>query len=110
MRYLAIPFLFLALAVTGCQAPKQIANAVVQEFVDQATDLSVPSVQYRLEKGRWPKDYPELSEYVQQSGGQLRQYDQVKFTEFPDGRFQIYSVAGANTNLMTFNYKFEEKK
>ena len=113
MRRLTILFLCVLLGVpafSGCQAPKHIADSIVREIVSQATDLSVPSIKYRSENGRWPKDYSELSAFAQQSGGHLRRYNRVEFTELPGDRFQIYSIADGSTNLMTFTYRKDGEK
>jgi len=52
---------------------------------------------------RWPKDYAELSGFVQKSDGKLKlgHYDQVKFTSLPDGTLEIWQVSGGATSVGT---------
>ena len=48
---------------------------------------------------RYPKDYAELSAFVQQSGKwKLGHYEQVEFAHFPDDRLAIWDISGGVTN------------
>ena len=93
---------------------KKIAGEVLM------LDLSIPSEMYRSERGRWPKDYSELSAYIQQSakafavverfGGNVRHYDRVEFTELPGDALQIYAIGDGCTNRMTMKLGVSDQK
>src|SRR6266536_199450 len=60
---------------TGCisdRSAQQIAGAVVRQVIGDATDLGVSATAFRLETKRWPKDYAELSAFVQRSSGKFQ--------------------------------------
>ena len=67
-------------------------------------DWTVPLLVYRSEKGHWPKDYSELSAFVEQSGGCLHGYDLVEFAELPGDTLQVYVFADGYTNRMTMTF------
>ncbi len=52
---------------------------------------------------RWPKDYAELSTFVQQSDGKLElgHYDYVDFTDSQDGSLEVCTVCEGFTYRMT---------
>jgi len=52
---------------------------------------------------RWPKDYAELSEFVQKSDGKLKlgHYDQVEFKNMPNDALEIWQVSGGTTTFGT---------
>src|SRR6266542_3200503 len=99
----------------GCvsnRPAQQIACAVVRHVIGDATDLGVSATAFRLESKRWPKDYVELSAFVQGSAGrfQLAQYDRVEFTKLPDGGLEIYGIAPGRTNRTTLTMKEADQK
>jgi hypothetical protein len=100
-NFVILSLLFGFLLSNGCISEQTGNQMMSQMFM---TDLSVPSLTYRTEKGHWPKDYSELSEFVQQSGGQLRRYDRVEFTELPGDTFHVSAVADGFTNQFTVTY------
>jgi len=109
MKELAL--ILLSASLCGCMSDREGKQIVSKMLM---LDLSVPSQMYRSEKGRWPKDYSELSAFVKQSaeasavvqrfGGDLRHYDHVEFTELPDDKLQIYAVGDGCTNRTTMRY------
>ena len=55
---------------------------------------------------RWPKDFAELSAFIQQSSGKwkLGHYEQVEFAHFPNGLLLgIYDVSDGITNSGTLS-------
>jgi len=100
---------------TACisdRSAQQIAGAVVRQAVGDATDLGASATAFRLETKRWPKDYAELSAFVQRSAGkfQLAQYDRVEFMKLPDGGLEIYGIAPGRTNQTTLTLKEADQK
>ena len=67
-----------------------------------ATDLLYCSGSFRNKNERWPKDYAELSEFVQLSNGYLwlGKYERVELTQLPEDVLQISFVRTGSTNQM----------
>src|SRR5277367_471809 len=67
--------------------------------LDDTMNLIGPSVAFQEQHHRWPKDYTELSVFVQQSNGEFKiaHFKQVVFTDLQDGSLKIDTV-GVETN------------
>jgi hypothetical protein len=83
----------------------QIADAIVTEGISPPIELGRSVEAFRKATNRWPKDYEKLSDYVKKSGtgSASKRYDQIVFTEKPDGGLEIYATAPGVTNRMTFS-------
>jgi hypothetical protein len=68
-------------------------------------DLIFCSGAFMRKNERWPKDYHELSDFVEQSGGYLAlgKYERVAFTELPNDAVQIIFVPHGSTNELKFS-------
>jgi hypothetical protein len=68
-------------------------------------DLLFCSGAFMRKNDRWPKDYPELSQFVDQSGGYLAlgKYERVEFTQLPNDGVQIAFVPHGSTNELKFS-------
>jgi hypothetical protein len=105
--------LLFSLAFNGCMSDKA-AEDFGREFglafsapiyhatALTATDLLYCSASFRRKNERWPKDYMELSEFVQQSNGYLwlRKYERVELMQLPEDVLQISFVRTGATNEM----------
>ena len=93
---IASPFSALARSISGAQ------------------DLAYATAAFQRKMGRWPKDYVELSEFVQKTDGLLvlGEYDHVDFSEQPAGGLQVVFVPHGQTNHVSFTFpaKTEETK
>jgi hypothetical protein len=67
-------------------------------------DLLFCSGAFMRRKERWPKDYPELLEFVEQSEGylELSKYERVEFGQLGNNGIQITFVPGGSTNELQF--------
>jgi len=86
-------------------------NAIVQQLAG-AHDLAYATAAFWRKNERWPRDYPELSAFVQKSDGLLvlGNYDQVDFALLPEGGLEICSVIHGRTNRTTFpRVKIDQK-
>jgi hypothetical protein len=96
-----------AAVLSGCmsqRAGNQIVNAPYSQGSANSMDLWSASFAFRARYHGWPKDYPELSTFVQQSEGKfkLEHYDRVDFIALPNNGCEIYSVSGGFTNRTIF--------
>src|SRR6266481_7902836 len=112
MRYARKTALVLAatsaFALTGCisdKAAREIAEGLASPFNSLATQLSgaqdlvYATGAFWRKNERWPKDYTELSAFVQASDGLLvlGQYDRVDFVEQPEGGLEVSSTVHSRT-------------
>jgi hypothetical protein len=67
---------------------------------------------FRGQYQRWPRDYVELSAFMQQAGekSQFGHYDKVDLTNLPDGSLEVCTVSEGTTNRMTLSVSGVEKK
>ena len=116
---LCTTYLLLALAsvsaamLSGCVSARQLGDAIYNQVLADPMDLWVCSCAFRAEYHRWPKDYTELSTFVQHSDGEFKlgHYERVDFVELPNDGLKICSVRKDCTNQMTFTIdKVEEKR
>jgi hypothetical protein len=89
---------------SGCVSGHQIGGAFYDQVLADPMDLWGCSCAFRLQQRRWPKDYAELSAFVQRSNGELKlgHYEQVDFVELPNDSLRIWSVSNGCTNQATF--------
>ncbi len=68
-------------------------------------DLLFCSGAFRRRNERWPKDYSELTQFVDESGGYLAlgKYERVEFTPLPNDGVQIAFVPYGLTNELKFS-------
>ncbi len=68
-------------------------------------DLLFCSGAFMRKNERWPKDYRELSQFVDQSGGYLAlgKYERVEFTPLPNDGVQIAFVPDGSSNELRFS-------
>jgi len=62
----------------------------------RAYDLAYCTTVFFRKEGRWPLDYAELQDFVEQSGGflALEPYEDVQFTPVPPDRLEISYRSG----------------
>jgi hypothetical protein len=114
MRLLTI-YLFLilvtgyAVLTDGCKS--DFGNGVAEQIA-YPISLAVLCDEFWNQNHRWPKDYVELSEFVQRSRAEqsdkklmLDHYTTVVLTQLEDGNLEIYSITEGVTNL---NYTIGE--
>lgn len=97
------------LVVTGCvskRASNNLGYAVTERIFGKMMDIPFWADAFRGNKGRLPKDYAELCQFVSQqtnSKVQLEPYSRVEFAVLPTGQRQAkcYSLAG-NERVMTW--------
>jgi hypothetical protein len=77
-----------------------------------ATDLLYCCGSFRKKTERWPKDYTELSEFVEQSNGYLwlRDYERVNLTHLPEDVLEISFVPRGGTNEMKLRLTDKPKR
>jgi len=105
--------LLFSLAFNGCMSDKAAEDfgrelglafsaPIYHTTALTATDVLYCSASFRNKNERWPKDYTELSEFVQQSNGYLwlRKYERVELTQLPEDVLQISFVRTGSTNEM----------
>ena len=109
MSYLTKVALAVAsLALSGCMSDreaKDMAETLAAPFnslsnqLSGAYDLTYATGAFWRKNQRWPKDYEELSGFVQSSGGLLAlgRYERVDFFPQPEGGLEIFSVAQGRT-------------
>jgi len=110
-------------AFSGCisnQAAKEISQTVsaplyvIARTFAGAQDLGYATEAFRRRNGRWPKDFAELSTFVQKSDGflVLGHYDRVDFFELPEDALRVAFVPEGQTNQvkLTFSPKEIEPK
>ena len=80
------------------------AKAIYDQMWGNQINLGISLSVFQAKHHRWPKDYPELSEFDQEVGGMpvLANYDRVDFKELTNGNLEVYTVIGTRTNTMTF--------
>jgi hypothetical protein len=89
---------------------KGFGDAVAPSFQKMAEgwsggfELAYTAKAFRRMNGRWPKDYTELSAFVQQSQGflELEEYDRVDFTQLPDDKLEVAFLSPGKTNRVSF--------
>jgi hypothetical protein len=69
--------------------------------------LLYPIVSFQLKNGRWPKDYAELTDFVQRSDGYLMlgQYERVDFSPLPKDGLEVHYVPKGRTNEVKFTLR-----
>ena len=69
-----------------------------------AIDLIYCANSFRHKNERWPKDYAELSDFVQQSNGYLMlgEYERVELKQLPDDKLEVHYVPHGHTNETKF--------
>ena len=91
--------------------PKALGRTVGQIFGPLYTISMLKNGEFNLlyctgsfhhKNNRWPKDYPELSAFVQQSEGYLilGDYAHVDFTALPDDGFKVCFIPKGSTNAV----------
>jgi len=87
---------------------------VIARSMGGSQELAYATAAFQRKHSRWPKDYAELSLFVQQSDGLLflGEYDRVDFSQLSDGGLQIAFVPRGQTNQVSFTFspKDGEKK
>jgi hypothetical protein len=98
--------------LSGCISDHQITDAFYNQALADPMDLWVCSCAFRAQYHYWPKDYAELSSFVQYSNGEFKlgHYERVDFTELPNGSLMICSVSNGCTNQATFTMDNAQKK
>jgi len=106
MKTLAL--ILLSAALCGCMSDREVNRMVNRAHL---FDLTLPSQMYRDEKGRWPKDYSELSAFVQQSAAAssmarnfASHYEHAELIVLPDDTLQIHAVGDGWTNCIVMRY------
>ena len=95
------------------QAAKELGETITSPLnsiardLSRSRDLAYAMSAFQRKNGRWPKDYAELSKFVEDTDGllQLAKYDRVDFIERPEGALEIHSVIEGRTNQMMFTRK-----
>jgi hypothetical protein len=112
-RYALLGFITACVAAfTGCAANRvavglgpAVAEAIKPMF-EPPFALAISANKFREARKHWPKDYEELSRFLEQSDDktykvlQSVQFDRVAFSETPDGKLEIsaeYSPASGGT-------------
>jgi len=114
----AMASLICSLGFTGCvsdKAAKDINREFVMAFSAPLvlataftyTDLIYCSRSFRKKTERWPKDYAELSNFVQQSNGYLwlDTYERVDLAQLPEDVLAVSLVPRGSTNEIKFRLK-----
>jgi hypothetical protein len=114
---------FLAVCVVaGCctsdPAGRELGDSITAAVASltrqfsRAQDISYATAAFERKKGRWPTDYAELTNFVNQSEGylQLEHYDQVRFSQTPEGDLMIECVGQGRTNLLAFSHKEKQQR
>ena len=110
--------LLWSVAFSGCMSDKA-AKEMGREFglafsapmcqitALTATDLIYCSGSFRKKTERWPKDYAELSEFVEHSNGYLwlGTYERVNLRQLPEDLLEIRFVPHGTTNEMKMRLK-----
>ena len=80
---------------------------IIARSLSGSQDLAYATAAFARKNDRWPKDYAELSSFVERSDGLLLlgQYDRVDFIDQPEGGLEICAVIQGRTNRMTFTSK-----
>jgi hypothetical protein len=94
-----------AFLFSGCRSnrdPKQVADVIASiRAAGGPLQLLAATTEFRSQNNRWPKDYTELSVFVQQKGGRLRlPSDQVELVNLPGDFFVMRWVVQGQTNQM----------
>jgi hypothetical protein len=98
-----------SLLLSGCvskRASNNLGYAVSERIFGRMMDIPYWVDAFRKEKGRLPKDYAELCQFVSRQTDaqvQLEPYSHVEFAVLPSGQRQAkcYSLAG-NESVMTW--------
>ena len=74
-------------------------------------DLLFCSGAFMRRNERWPRDYRELSEFVERSDGYLAlgKYERVEFAQLPNTGLQIRFIPHGSTNELKFSVAPGEK-
>jgi len=117
------PFVTLRLFVAGAAAASILAGCISEQKLNCEVGAALtPSYHYPMvasggydllfcsgafmrKNERWPKDYAELSQFVDQSGGYLAlgKYERVEFAQLPSDGVQIVFVPHGSTNELKFS-------
>lgn len=90
------------LLLSSCMSDHELKGFYNQVFGDPM-NLAASSSAFQAEYHHWPKDYAELSAFVQQSGWKpaLGHYDRVEFKQLPSGDIEVCAINGTQTNKIT---------
>ena len=88
------------------------ALATLSRQFSGAQDVSYATAAFKRKNGRWPNDYAELTNFVNQSEGylQLADYDQVRFTKMGEGDLTIECIGQGRTNLLGFSHREKQSR
>ena len=98
-----------AIGLSGCVS--DLGQPVVEHF-ESGFLLAGWCGAFRSQHQRWPKDYAELSAFMQQAGekSQLDHFDSVELTNLPDGSLEVRTVSDGATNQMTLSVSQADRK
>ncbi len=101
---------FSLISSSGCMSSKSsdaiadaLAYAIVTQMVAPQVELSISTMAFQKQHGRWPSDYAELCSFASATGSALTNYTKVDFTQKVDGSLEVYAMARNMTNRMTLN-------
>jgi hypothetical protein len=114
MRFLIITLTLVlvgasVIGLSGCMS--DVGRPLVQHF-ESGFSLAVWCGAFRSQHQRWPRDYAELSAFMQQAGekSQLDHFDSIALTNLADGRLDVRTVSDGTTNEMTLSVSQAERK
>ena len=69
-------------------------------------DLLYDTASFRIRNGRWPADYPELTNFVNSSGGYLwiGRYETVEFRSLTNDNLEISYMRPGQTNASKITF------
>lgn len=85
----------------GCGSPQfnglgpVVNKAVVQPIMEPLRDLERGANEFRVAQGRWPGDFPELTDFLKQSDGETcrqlhaAQLSHIEFSDAPNGWLKV---------------------
>jgi outer membrane murein-binding lipoprotein Lpp len=106
------------LVITGCVSQRKtnefsqsLAETIAAPFnalsrqISGAQDLAYATAAFHRKNKRWPKDYSEMLEFVEQSDGylQLQDYERIDFIESAAGGLSINYVLSGLTNTIEWS-------
>jgi hypothetical protein len=100
---------------SGCisdRAAQQMGDAIASPLnvmarsISGAQTLAHATAAFYRKTGRWPRDYAELSDFVQHSDGYLilGEYERVEFSGLPQNGLKVAFVPLGQTNLVSFAF------
>ncbi len=105
---------FCLIPSAGCMSSKNsnaLADALFDKVLAPPIELTVSTMAFQKQNGRWPTNYAELRSFTATGiGCPLTNYDRVDFAQKVDGSVDIYAVGPYMTNQMTLHPQNDDQK